>query len=123
MTLNVVKSWLVAYDIRDPRRLKRVHRALRREGLSVQYSLFCVDANDLELLKLLVRLEELLDLSLDDLRAYHVPARCAVWCMGRQGWPEGIHVSPLEAVRLLGTSLATESASGHSVDERVSAIP
>ncbi len=26
------KAWLVAYDIRQPRRLRRVHRVLRKEG-------------------------------------------------------------------------------------------
>jgi CRISPR-associated protein Cas2 len=123
MTLNAVKTWLVAYDIRAPRRLKRVHRFLRREGLAVQYSAFCVDANDLQLLQMLVQLEKLLDSSFDDLRAYHMPARCPVWCMGRQGWPEGIHVSPLEAVRLLGTSLSTESSGTLGTDARVSEVP
>jgi CRISPR-associated protein Cas2 len=123
MTLNAAKTWFIAYDVRDPRRLRRVHRVLRREGLAVQYSAFCIDASEVQLLKLLAQLEALLDSSRDDLRAYHVPARCAVWCMGRQGWPDGINVSPLEAIRLLGSGLPRELPEDHSAKALSSTVP
>ena len=37
MADNQAGLYLIAYDIADPKRLSRVHRALKREGLPVQY--------------------------------------------------------------------------------------
>ncbi|HYN77476.1 MAG TPA: CRISPR-associated endonuclease Cas2, partial [Lamprocystis sp. (in: g-proteobacteria)] len=34
--------YLVAYDIADPRRLQRLHRRLRRDGATLQESVFLV---------------------------------------------------------------------------------
>ena len=34
--------YLIAYDIADPRRLQRLHRALRKEALGYRQSLFCI---------------------------------------------------------------------------------
>jgi CRISPR-associated protein Cas2 len=37
MALNQPLRYLIAYDIRNPKRLVRVHRYLRRQGMPVQY--------------------------------------------------------------------------------------
>ena len=47
------------------------------------------------------RLETLIDSRVDDLRAYHLPARCPVWRLGRQGWPDGLILAPQQAARLV----------------------
>jgi len=100
------KTWLVSYDIREPRRLRRVHRRLRKAGATVQYSAFSVQANDSEVLTLLASLEQLIDPKRDDLRAYHLPQRCPVWMLGRQGLPEGVYIDACDASRLLATTAA-----------------
>jgi CRISPR-associated protein Cas2 len=101
MSTHQDKIWLVAYDIRQPRRLRRVHRILRRQGLAAQYSAFTVEADDAAILTLLAALEAQIDRSEDDLRAYHLPARCPVWRLGAQRWPEGVCMEPAHAMRLL----------------------
>lgn len=44
--------YLVAYDVRDPRRLRRVHQVAKDYGYPLQYSLFCCDLTKVELLSL-----------------------------------------------------------------------
>ena len=41
--------YLVAYDIRDPRRLREVHRIVKGYGVSLQYSVFVCDLTFKEL--------------------------------------------------------------------------
>ncbi len=74
--------YLIAYDIRDPRRLQRLHRALGAEALAVQRSVFLVAASVPAVECLLDRLETLIDPHLDDLRAYPVAAPDELWLSG-----------------------------------------
>jgi CRISPR-associated protein Cas2 len=94
------KSWLVAYDIRDKRRLSRLHRLLKREGVSMQYSAFAVAASELELDDLLVRIQRLIDERVDDVRAYHVPVRCEIFTFGQQNAPSGVVVGATTVMNL-----------------------
>lgn len=98
---HLQKAWLVAYDICEPRRLRRVHRQLRKEGVPAQYSAFTVEADDEQIETLLDKLRALIDERQDDLRAYHLPASCTVWSLGTQQWPDGICLSATHAARLL----------------------
>lgn len=109
MSAGQAKVWLVAYDIRCKRRLQRVHRALRKEGLAVQYSAFSVEASDAALAGVMERIEGLIDASADDVRAYHLAAHCPTWTMGRQTLGEGAVLAGITAARLL-VDTAVETA-------------
>ena len=103
------KTWLVAYDICAPRRLRRVHRLLQKEGIPAQYSAFTVAADDTHIQHLMATLAGLIDRRVDDLRAYHLPSSCPVWSLGTQQWPDGILLSGSLAGRLLaGIECAAE---------------
>jgi CRISPR-associated protein Cas2 len=52
---------LVAYDIRDPVRLRRVHKKMKGFGFPMQYSVFLCDLNAAERLRLLQELTEIID--------------------------------------------------------------
>lgn len=106
MSAGSSKTWLVSYDIREPRRLRQVHRQLRKAGATVQYSAFSVRADDPQMRALLNTLEGLIDPSEDDLRAYHLPQRCPVWMLGRQGLPDGVFIDAGDAVKLLAEGAA-----------------
>lgn len=101
MSAGESKTWFVCYDIREPRRLRRVHRVLRRRGATVQYSAFTVVADDAGIAELLQRLRAEIAAHADDVRAYHLPARCKLWTLGTQNLPEGIEVDAQTASRLL----------------------
>ena len=44
--------YLLAYDISDPRRLRRVHAVAKTYGYPLQYSVFVCDLDDVELVAL-----------------------------------------------------------------------
>lgn len=46
------KRYLVCYDIRDPVRLRRVHKTMKSFGWSMQYSIFVCDLDVTELFAL-----------------------------------------------------------------------
>lgn len=114
MSQRQQKNWLIGYDIRDPRRLQRVHKRLKAEGCSVQYSAFSVRADDQQLDALLAELSKLIDKRVDDVRAYHLPERCVVWTLGRQALPDGVQLHPHELARLLLRTDVVERSSATS---------
>lgn len=77
--------WILAYDIRCPQRLRRVHRTVRQWGIPLQYSIFLIEAKRAELQALIDELEhDIIDPRVDDVRIYPVCANTEVWCLGRQ---------------------------------------
>lgn len=46
------RRFLVAYDIRDPKRLRDVHTTAKRYGYALQYSVFICDLGEQELIRL-----------------------------------------------------------------------
>ena len=77
------KGWyLVAYDIADPSRLRRVHYQTKKEGLPVQKSVFLVKGTEPEVEAFFDRLEKIMDPRRDDLRAYPVARPSEVWTSG-----------------------------------------
>jgi len=82
--------YLVAYDIADPKRLARVHRVLKQQGLPVQYSVFTVVLKRKALLRLLERISTLINHREDDVRCYRLPESGAVNALGQQYFPDDV---------------------------------
>lgn len=61
------RCYLVAYDIRDPRRLRRIHRLLKAYGEPWQYSVFYCNLRDIDRVRLEADLTELADLRADQI--------------------------------------------------------
>ena len=68
---------VVAYDITDEKRLRRVADICKQYGTRVQYSIFECHLDEEELTELWLRLLEEIDESEDRLVAYRLDARCA----------------------------------------------
>lgn len=72
-----MKSWhLIAYDVRDPKRLRRVAQTLEGYGTRVQYSLFRCRLDRETLEKLRWELAKILD-PVDSLLVMPICAQCA----------------------------------------------
>lgn len=82
--------YLIAYDIRQPRRLGRVHRFLRRQGLPVQYSVFTAQLDARKLERVLGGLRAIIDARIDDVRCYPLPGRPEQIGLCRQLFPEDV---------------------------------
>jgi CRISPR-associated protein Cas2 len=81
--------WLIAYDIRSPRRLARIHRWLSRHAAPVQYSVFIgrYDKGDLDWLCAGIR--SIIDERVDDVRLYPLPEEPCMTTLGAQRCPSG----------------------------------
>ena len=55
------RRYLAAYDIRDPKRLRRVHKVMKAFGWSMQYSVFVCDLDNMELVDLKMAVSHELD--------------------------------------------------------------
>ena len=82
--------YLIAYDIANPRRLGRVHRILKKQGLPVQYSVFTVVMKRPRLLRLLDRIEQQIEGAVDDVRCYRLSSNTDTVTLGKQFFPEDV---------------------------------
>lgn len=90
MALNETRSWLIAYDIADPRRLGRVHRYLKGEAVPVQYSVFAASATANGIRRVRDGLAKKINPRQDDVRIYLLPRPLDISCLGRPSLPEGL---------------------------------
>ncbi len=70
-------TWLVAYDICNPKRLRKVAKACEDFGLRRQYSVFVCRLTATALVRLKVRLYEIIDLREDQVLFVPLCHRCA----------------------------------------------
>ena len=75
--------WLVAYDVRCPKRLARLHRRLSRIAAPVQYSVFLLHATTSEMELLMDELAGGWIAPEDDLRAYPIGEQGSVVALGQ----------------------------------------
>lgn len=90
MALNETRTWLIAYDISNPKRLLRVHRYLKTVATPVQYSLFVAEESTYGIQRIHLALEELIDPRNDDVRIYPLPRHIEIHHYGRSLLPAGL---------------------------------
>lgn len=86
--MKLRRSWLIAYDIRDHKRLSRLHRLIKSRAIAVQYSVFLFEGSAAELGKLFSEIRQCVEPREDDVRAYPIPQRIEVHVIGRGSMPE-----------------------------------
>jgi len=82
------RCYLVCYDIRNPKRLRRVHKVMKGYGEAWQYSIFFCVLKDIDRVRLQSDLEEQMNLKEDqamlvDLGADEKKAREAATILGQ----------------------------------------
>ena len=92
MPANRRTPWLVCYDITEPSRLQRVHRAVSRRAIPFQYSVFlaCGTRNTVE--DILAEVETHIDPRWDDVRAYPLLTSARPMLYGRSLLPGRVAV-------------------------------
>ncbi len=79
---NHLTRYLVCYDICDPKRLRRVHRLIRDWGLPIQFSIFEIEVNKIQLNRVIKELTALMDIAEDKVIFYRlVPDQDRI-CLG-----------------------------------------
>lgn len=81
--------WLIAYDVRSPRRLARLHRWLSRLAAPVQYSVFIGRFDPDGIDSLCAGIRGIIDEREDDVRLYPLPEGSCMTLLGRQRAPDG----------------------------------
>ena len=56
-----MNDYIICYDVANPRRLGRIHRALKKQALAVQYSVFLFSGTEVQLQRCLAQLQALMD--------------------------------------------------------------
>lgn len=90
MSQHANARWLVTYDIADPRRLTRLFKFLKKQGLPVQYSVFLVEVSAVKMATLVVQMAKMIDADADDVRAYRIPDNPWKVTLGASILPDGI---------------------------------
>ena len=74
--------YIVSYDIREKKRLQRLHYHLKKEALALQKSVFLVKSNRLNKVKSIIK--QYSKSSIDDVRLYPITHPNAIWAAGLQ---------------------------------------
>ena len=99
MSQNDTARWIVCYDIRDADRGLAMVRFMKRRGLPLQYSVFLVYASAIGIRRLMSELEDVIDTSEDDVRAYRWSVHAECEQLGPSLLPEDVLIgaAPLPA--------------------------
>ncbi|ART83442.1 CRISPR-associated endonuclease Cas2 [Oceanisphaera profunda] len=77
------RHYLICYDIRQPRRLQRIHKWLTKHATALQYSVFLANLNKAELNQVRQGLQKLMEESEDDVRIFAVQAPEHAFIIGK----------------------------------------
>lgn len=109
--MAAMENWyLLCYDIADKRRLQRVHRHMKNAGIPLQYSVFLLNMNSVDLILLLDELQELIEDDSDDVRAYPISPTIDYVALGRQGMGNGMLLTAEGLIHLESQESADEAA-------------
>lgn len=89
------QTYLIAYDIADPKRLGRVHRYVKRSGLAVQYSVFVTRMTRPQVTELSAGISERIHPRKDDVRIYALPQHCWIARFGEDPMPAGVYLTDI----------------------------
>lgn len=92
-----MRYWVIGYDITEPRRLQRIHRAMLRHAISLEYSVFLLTGSETDRQRCLEEITLMINPKTDDLRCYPLPVHGLQERIGKATLPSGIHWSGLPA--------------------------
>lgn len=86
-------NYLMCYDIKDERRLRRVFGFTKKYGIHLQYSVFYCRFTWQELQRFKAKLNGMIDKKSDDIRIYPLPEKPYIITMGcGDRVPDGVNI-------------------------------
>lgn len=92
-------QFLICYDIREPRRLQKLQRLLRRHCLKLQASVYLFKGNSQAGESLMQQISQRIDRRQDDVRVYQLSLHCLFEFYGLLPWPKEIFYADLPVFR------------------------
>lgn len=92
MSRNAAVELLVCYDIRNERRLRRIHRCMRAWGMPLQYSVFYCRLVPQARRRMENRLRQLMDQRTDDIRIYGIQSLAETQFIGSHPMPDAANL-------------------------------
>ncbi len=92
------QPYLICYDITKPKRLRLMHRRLKRFGIPIQYSIFHATLTDARLREVIAMIKSVIDPKTDDVRIYPLPQDGWARSVGRSVLPAGLTCTALPAI-------------------------
>ena len=65
-------DFIIAYDIRDDKRLRKMAKLLENEALRVQFSVFYIKCDKKKLFEIIDKIKKIIDEEEDDVRIYKI---------------------------------------------------
>lgn len=82
--------YIIAYDIKNIRRLRRVHYLIRKQSFALQESVFAWFGSKDDLERLKQEIEKIIQTKVDDVRAYRLQSGRSISLWGRPLLPGGV---------------------------------
>ncbi len=94
-----MKNWyLLAYDIRETKRLRKVHYFLKKQATALQNSVFLLHVDRKTLEDILVGVKKRTKGTVDDVRLYPIANPHIIWAAGKQvGVMQSLYTGNLNA--------------------------
>jgi CRISPR-associated protein Cas2 len=89
------RPYLVSYDVTNKKRLSRLHRALKKQAVSIQYSVFMAMFTPAQFEKCARVISLIIDQRTDDVRIYSLSPGSQQRRLGRSTLPAGVEFTPL----------------------------
>jgi CRISPR-associated protein Cas2 len=118
--------FVLAYDVSDPRRLRRLARFLEKRALRCQYSVFLFQGDRAAVVRLLDEVRPLLDEDQDVIQAWPVAAASdpeLVRGSPRPLFPAGVVLAGRQALFVLPAAPAPDGRGQHTRDSNPRIVP
>jgi len=90
MSRKIETHYIIAYDISDKKRLRKVHQVVSEYAVSVQRSVFSAPFTAAVLKELVQRLKKIINSKQDDIRIYPLSTKNSAETYGTCRLPEGL---------------------------------
>lgn len=84
-------SWVIGYDVTNPKRLQRIYREMLRHATPIEYSIFLLTGSERDCQNCIEQVKAMIDENSDDFRCYPLPANALQLRLGKATLPAGIY--------------------------------